>query len=99
MQFELSLASPGDDQMLTELQDLLRHTRTTAIVGDSLRIRARDVGPRNLATIENHDGERTPMINHFDSDLAQVPVREGTRIPLKLEVQWVRLLFIVVLVG
>ena len=45
--------------MLSGLSDLLRYTRVTAIVGDILRMRARDVGLGDMAVVEMPDGEQS----------------------------------------
>src|SRR5262245_13672033 len=45
--------------MLTGLGDLLRYTHATAIVGDILKIRARDIGLGDMAIVEIGDGEQS----------------------------------------
>ena len=50
------------------IRELLRYTRVLSIVGDILKIRARDVGLGDLAIVENWDGEKS---------LAQVIERRG----------------------
>jgi V/A-type H+-transporting ATPase subunit B len=62
----------GHDPILTEL---LRYTRATAIVGDILKIRARDIGLGDLAIVEMPDGEQSP---------AQVIQLEGDEVSLQV---------------
>ena len=45
--------------MLTGLGDLLRYTRATAIVGDILKMRAKDIGLGDMAVVEMGDGEQS----------------------------------------
>src|SRR5579862_9605097 len=60
-----------DDDMNTGLQDLLRYTHATAIVGDILRIRARDVGLGDMARVELPDGEQSlAQVIQLDGDEA-----------------------------
>ena len=56
-------------------QDLIRHTRVLAIVGDILRIRAKNAGFGDLALVENWDGEES---------LAQVIQLEGDEVSLQV---------------
>ena len=57
------------------LRDLLRYTRATAIVGDILRIRARDIGLGDMALVESPDGEQS---------LAQVIQLDGDEVSLQV---------------
>lgn len=57
------------------LQDLLRYTHATAIVGDLLKMRARDVGLGDIALVEMPDGAQS---------LAQVIQLDGTEISLQV---------------
>jgi V/A-type H+-transporting ATPase subunit B len=61
--------------MLTGLQELLRYTRATAIVGDILKIRARDIGLGDMAIVEMPDGEQSQ---------AQVIQLEGDEVSLQV---------------
>ncbi len=61
--------------MTSKLGDLVRYTRATAIVGDILRIRARDVGLNDTALVETPDGE---------ASLAQVIQIEGNEVSLQV---------------
>jgi len=56
-------------------QDLIRHTRVLAIVGDILKVRAKNVGFGDLALVENWDGEES---------LAQVIQLEGDEVSLQV---------------
>jgi len=55
--------------------DLTRHTRVLAIVGDILKVRAKNVGFGDLAVVENWDGEQS---------LAQVIQLEGDEVSLQV---------------
>ena len=60
---------PYDPSMgLAGLGDLLRYTHATAIVGDILKMRAKDIGLGDMAIVEIGDGEHS---------LAQVIQLEG----------------------
>ncbi len=61
--------------MLKELGDLVRYTHATAIVGDIMKIRARDVGLGDIAMVEMPDGEQS---------LAQVIQIEGDEVSLQV---------------
>jgi len=61
--------------MLTALRHLLRYTGVTAIVGDIMKIRARDVGLGDIAIVETPDGEQS---------LAQVIQLEGDEVSLQV---------------
>src|SRR5215510_5620781 len=61
--------------MLTGLGDLLRYTHATAIVGDILKMRARDIGLGDMAIVEIGDGEQS---------LAQVIQLEGEDVSLQV---------------
>lgn len=65
----------GDDRMPTGLGDLLRYTHATAIVGDLMRIRAKDVGLGDMAVIEMPDGAQS---------LAQVIQLDGNEVSLQV---------------
>jgi V/A-type H+-transporting ATPase subunit B len=56
-------------------QELVRHTRVLAIVGDILKVRARQVGFGDLALVENWDGEES---------LAQVIQLEAEEVSLQV---------------
>lgn len=56
-------------------QELVRHTRVLAIVGDILKVRAKNVGFGDLALVENWDGEES---------LAQVIQLEGDEVSLQV---------------
>ena len=60
---------------MTESRALLRYTRATAIVGDIMRIRAREVGLGEMALVELPDGEQS---------LAQVIQLEGDEASLQV---------------
>ena len=47
---------PGKVDMF---EDLMQHTRVLAIVGDILKVRAKNVGFGDLAVVENWDGEQS----------------------------------------
>jgi flagellar biosynthesis/type III secretory pathway ATPase len=64
-----------DDRRSTGPRDLLRYTRTTAIVGDILKIRARDVGLGDMALVEIPGGEQS---------LAQAIQFEGDEVSLQV---------------
>ncbi len=55
--------------------DLVRYTRVLAIVGDLLKVRARDAGFGDLAMVENRNGEQS---------LAQVIQLEGDEVSLQV---------------
>jgi V/A-type H+-transporting ATPase subunit B len=61
--------------MLTGLGDLLRYTHATAIVGDILKMRAKDIGLGDMAMVEMPDGEQS---------LAQVIQLEGDEVSLQV---------------
>src|SRR5262249_13441186 len=61
--------------MLMALRDLLRHTHTTAIVGDLLKIRAQDVGLGDMALVEMPDGAQS---------LAQAIELDGDQVSLQV---------------
>ena len=60
---------------MTASRDLLRYTRATAIVGDILKLRARDVGLGDMAVVELAEGEES---------LAQVIQLEGDEVSLQV---------------
>jgi V/A-type H+-transporting ATPase subunit B len=67
-----------DDEMDTALRDLFRYTHATAIVGDILRIRARDVGLGDMAVVELPDGEQSlAQVIQLDGDEASLQVFGG----------------------
>ncbi len=61
--------------MQSGLGELVRYTRATAIVGDILKIRARDVGLGDTAIVETGEG---------DQSLAQVIQMEGDEVSLQV---------------
>ncbi|HZR82976.1 MAG TPA: V-type ATP synthase subunit B [Candidatus Binatia bacterium] len=66
--------------MSGELRDLLRFTRATAIVGDILKIRARDVGLGDLAMVEMPDGEQSlAQTIQLDGDEVSLQVFAGSK--------------------
>ena len=67
--------SGGSKQGLEGLEDLLGYTKTIAIVGDILKIHARDVGLGEMAVVQNPDGEQS---------LAQIIQLAGTDASLQV---------------
>jgi V/A-type H+/Na+-transporting ATPase subunit B len=66
--------------MLTGLTDLLRYTRATAIVGDLLKVRARDVGLGDMALVEMPDGTQSlAQAIQLDGDEVALQVFGGGR--------------------
>ena len=65
----------GNRQRLDGFEDLLSYTKTTAIVGDILKIRASEVGLGEMAVVQNPDGEQS---------LAQVIQLEGSDASLQV---------------
>src|SRR5262245_53826022 len=65
----------ANERMPMELQDLLSHTRATAIVGDLLKIRAAEVGLGDMALVEMPDGAQS---------LAQVIEVDGDEVSLQV---------------
>jgi V/A-type H+-transporting ATPase subunit B len=64
--------------MSTGLRELLRYTRATAIVGDILKIRARDVGLGDLAIVELPDGgESLAQVIQLENDEVSLQVFGG----------------------
>ena len=60
------------------LQELLRYTGVTAIVGDILTIRASDVGLGDIAVVEMPDGEKSlAQTIQLDGDEASLQVFGG----------------------
>src|SRR3974390_2973476 len=60
------------------LQDLVRYTGVTAIVGDILKIRADDVGLGDVAVVEMPDGEQSlAQTIQLDGDEASLQVFGG----------------------
>jgi V/A-type H+-transporting ATPase subunit B len=56
-------------------RDLLRYTRATAIIGDILKVKARDVGLGDMALVESGDGEES---------LAQAIQLDGDEVSLQV---------------
>src|SRR5262249_9243027 len=65
----------ANDPMPTGLGDLLRHTHATAIVGDLLKIRAKDIGLGDMALVEMPDGAQS---------LAQAIELDGDQVSLQV---------------
>jgi len=64
--------------MLKGLEDLVRYTRATAIVGDILKIRARDVGLGDIAIVEMPDGEQSlAQVIQIERDEVSLQVFSG----------------------
>ena len=49
--------------MQTGLRDLLRYTHATGLVGDLLKMRARDVGLGDMALVEMPDGAQSLAVS------------------------------------
>ena len=62
-------------QKLEGLQELLGYTKTTAIVGDIVKIRASDVGLGEMAVVQSPDGQQS---------LAQIIQLDGTDVSLQV---------------
>ena len=61
-------------------QDLIRHTRVLAIVGDILKVRAKNVGFGDLAMVENWDGEESlGQVIQLEDDEVSLQVFAGGR--------------------
>ena len=66
--------------MPTALADLLRYTHATAIVGDLLKIRARDIGLGDMALVEMPDGAQSPaQAIQLDGDQVSLQVFGGSK--------------------
>ena len=66
--------------MPTGLTDLLRYTRATAIVGDLLKVRARDIGLGDMALVEMPDGTQSlAQAIQLDGDEVALQVFGGGR--------------------
>jgi V/A-type H+-transporting ATPase subunit B len=66
--------------MLTGLTDLLRYTRATAIIGDLLKVRARDIGLGDMALVEMPDGTQSlAQAIQLDGDEVALQVFGGGR--------------------
>jgi V/A-type H+-transporting ATPase subunit B len=60
------------------IQDLIRQTRLLEIVGDTIRVRAKDVAFGDIAVVENVDGETsTARVVELDRDIASLQVFTG----------------------
>ncbi|HUT91199.1 MAG TPA: V-type ATP synthase subunit B [Thermoguttaceae bacterium] len=60
--------------------DLTRHTRVLAIVGDILKVRAKNVGFSDLALVENWDGEQSlAQVIQLEGDVVSLQVFTGGR--------------------
>lgn len=60
------------------IRELVRYTRATAIVGDIVKIRARDVGLGDMALVEMPDGELSPaQVIQLEGDEASLQVFGG----------------------
>ncbi len=61
-------------------RELLRYTRATAIVGDILRIKARDVGLGDMAIVSSADGEESlAQAIHLQGDEVSLQVFSGSK--------------------
>jgi V/A-type H+-transporting ATPase subunit B len=59
-------------------QELIRHTRVLEIVGDTIRVRAKDVAFGDLAIVENVDGETSlAKVVELDHDVVSLQVFAG----------------------
>jgi len=59
-------------------QELIRHTRILEIVGDTIRVRAKEVAFGDLAIVENVDGERSlARVVELDHDIVSLQVFAG----------------------
>jgi V/A-type H+-transporting ATPase subunit B len=66
--------------MVEMFEDLVRHTRVLAIVGDILKVRAKDVGFGDLAMVENWDGEESlAQVIQLEGDIVSLQVFTGGR--------------------
>ncbi len=60
------------------IQDLIRHTRVLAIVGDTIRVKAEGAAFGELAIVENVDGETSPAkVVELDRDIVSLQVFAG----------------------
>ena len=60
------------------LENIIRHTRVLEIVGDMIKVRARDVALGDLAVVENTDGAvSTAEVAGLDRDIASLQVYSG----------------------
>ncbi|MGR9105837.1 MAG: V-type ATP synthase subunit B [Gammaproteobacteria bacterium] len=63
---------------MTQLKNLLRHTRLLEIVGDTIRVRAKDVAFGETALVENIDGEKSiARVVDIDRDVVSLQVFIG----------------------
>jgi V/A-type H+-transporting ATPase subunit B len=62
------------------IKELVRHTRLLEIVGDTIRVKAKDVAFGDLAVIENVDGETsTAKVVELDNDTVSLQVFAGSK--------------------
>jgi V/A-type H+-transporting ATPase subunit B len=60
------------------IQELVRHTRVLEIVGDTIRVRAKDVAFGDIAVVENVDGETSiARVVELDRDIVSLQVFAG----------------------
>lgn len=60
------------------IQELIRHTRVLEIVGDTIRVRAKDVAFGDVAVVENTDGETSiAKVVELDGDIVSLQVFAG----------------------
>lgn len=60
------------------IEQLVRHTRLLEIVGDTIRVRARDVALGDVAVVENVDGEKSlAKVVDLDRDTVSLQVYAG----------------------
>jgi V/A-type H+-transporting ATPase subunit B len=60
------------------IQELVRHTRVLEIVGDTIRVRAKDVAFGDIAVVENIDGETSiARVVELDRDIVSLQVFAG----------------------
>ncbi|MBW2283044.1 MAG: V-type ATP synthase subunit B [Deltaproteobacteria bacterium] len=62
------------------IQELFRHTRVLAIVGDTIRVRAKNAAFGDLAVVENVDGEESlAKVVELDRDIVSLQVFAGSK--------------------
>ena len=60
------------------LENIIRHTRVLEIVGDMIKVRAKDVALGDLAVVENTDGAvSTAEVAGLDRDIVSLQVYSG----------------------
>ncbi len=62
------------------IQELFRHTRVLEIVGDTIRVRAKNAAFGDLAVVENVDGEESlAKVVELDRDIVSLQVFSGSK--------------------